>query len=410
MKIALLVFGQFRAYEQVLESNILELKKAFPASFDIYVLTDKLPKGLYSPEAEAHIRSRFVAHDITIKLFEFWENLTHLHATDKVINEYNHQFLNTHLNGKPIDKGHYWMMNLWYRRFVLWKLFEQQKGSYDYCIFNRLFDTSIRLLRPICEDLNPHTLFASIDTFFIASPPIMKTLMNFGKTTENWLPVEWTPEFTAEYMKWDTVLPKNKDTFCSETQLFRWILGMPWKNIRFDFTTQESPSHATAYFDIRHVRTYRLPKKIFQIALTAEDEPHPNLKQSLEGFNHDYTYTLLRHEDCIKFLDPDLRPLFDNGSLSEKTDLIRRLYLFKHGGWYFAPNAIPLLPLTVIYEKTGAAKLLNCVKEDAKFIAAAPGLAAEAVEPADAHTFTLRLLEDGRQVICQGEEPLILLA
>ena len=53
MRSALLVFGQFRASEEILDANLKELQKAFPgAQFDVYILTDKKDEGNYSAELE----------------------------------------------------------------------------------------------------------------------------------------------------------------------------------------------------------------------------------------------------------------------------------------------------------------------------------------------------------------------
>ena len=193
MHIALLVFGQFRAYEEVLEANIQELQKAFPEStFDIYILTDKLISGAYSPQAEAEIRATLQTHKINLKLLSFWEDLLDCHAADTNIINYMKQ--------SKLPWNSDFLGSLWYRRYILWKLFEEaatkSHSAYDYCVLNRIFDTDIKILRPIHDVLTQDVLFYAVDTFFIGSPSIMKKLLKFGSNPSNFKDFQWTEEFT----------------------------------------------------------------------------------------------------------------------------------------------------------------------------------------------------------------------
>ena len=355
MSIALLVFGQFRAYEEVFEANILELKKSF-LSFDIFILTDKLPSGLYSEEAEKYIRHILDKHNVRIKLFSYWEDLKDLHATDKLMGEFSTKFINK-INASPENL---WMVNLWYRRYILWKLFENMNESYDCCVFARPFDTTIQFLKPITLEID--TLYTCVDTFFVGSPPIMKKLFMFGSTLK-WDNSEWPEDFWKAFATFDEFIANSRNTLCSESQVFYYIYNnIKWKNIRWDFTSTDSPSHNEAVFHIRHKRACRIPKKIIQIALGEEYRRNlpSSLKDNLLFMNDGFEYIFLDEyssESFIRTNFPEFLSLYNSiQRVQYKSDLIRYLYLYKEGGFYIDIDTFPLLPLTTIYEKTQLCK------------------------------------------------------
>ena len=169
------MFGQIRCYEQWLESNIREIQKSLPdTTFDIFILTDKLERGNYSKEGEDYIRNTFQKYNINIKLFAYWEDQVDFHADDIKMNTFNKTFL----NNKFIN-GNEWMVNLWYRRYILWSMVKAscEYEKYDYFLYCRLFDSEIRLIKPLhellCNSDSKQTLYTSIDTIFLGTPRII---------------------------------------------------------------------------------------------------------------------------------------------------------------------------------------------------------------------------------------------
>ena len=368
MHIALLVFGQFRAYEEVLEANIQELQKAFPEStFDIYILTDKLISGAYSPQAEAEIRATLQTHKINLKLLSFWEDLLDCHAADTNIINYMKQ--------SKLPWNSDFLGSLWYRRYILWKLFEEaatkSHSAYDYCVLNRIFDTDIKILRPIHDVLTQDVLFYAVDTFFIGSPSIMKKLLKFGSNPSNFKDFQWTEEFTNTFKIFDQHIQTNKITFSSESQISKYILDTydtsKHKNIRFDYV-EDSPSYNDAYFYIKIIKPQRIPKRILQIAIGDEyirQLPLQMLKDNLLKPNEAYEYVLFTDSQCCNFLlthFPEYLDLYNSLIRPQyKSDLIRYLYLYMFGGYYIDIDILPLLPLRSIYEKSNCSSFI-CVE------------------------------------------------
>ena len=365
MLIALLNFGQPRAYEEVMEENIKQIQAAFPSSeIHIYILTDKKITGGFYEDTQGKIRGILDKYKITIKLFVFWEDLIEFHSTDEILGEYVKGWLGERDCSPNTD----WMGNMWYRRYILGKLFESVKGSniYDYCVLCRLFDTEIKLLRPIIPSLEPETLFYVIDTFFIGSPSIMNTLLKFGRTTEKYKDFEWTAEFTEAFCAFDYTLATNKVTLCSEAQVFHYIRNAfradKHQNIRWDFV-ETSESHASAFFYVRHVRAKPIPKKILQIALGTSYKaslPLDVLKGRLLQINRGYEYVLMDDEGAQKFLleyFPKYISLYTSLTrVQYKSDLLRYLYLYIFGGYYVDIDTLPILSLDAMYDKTMLAK------------------------------------------------------
>ena len=365
MLTALLVFGQPRAYEEVMEENIKQILAAFPSSqLHIYVLTDKKITGGFYEDTEGKIKAILDKYKITIKLFTFWEDLIQFHSTDEIIGQYVKGWLGRRDCSPNTD----WMGRMWYRRYILGKLFDSVKGSsvYDYCVLCRLFDTEIKLLRPIMPALKPDKLFYAIDTFFIGSPRVMNTLLKFGRTTEHYRDFEWTPEFTDAFRAFDYTLATRKETLCSETQIFQYIrktfAADKHQNIRWDFV-EGSESHANAFFYVRHVRAKPIPKKILQIALGSSYRaglPLDVLKGRLLQINQGYEYVLMDDEGAQRFLleyFPRYISLYTSlRRVQYQSDLLRYLYLYTFGGYYVDIDTLPILSLDAIYDKTMLAR------------------------------------------------------
>jgi hypothetical protein len=365
MLIALLNFGQPRAYEEVMEENIKQILVAFPSSeIHIYILTNRNISGGFYEDTEGKIRGILDKYKITIKLFAFWEDLVEFHSTDEIIGQY----VKGWLGERDYFPSSLWMGNMWYRRYILGKLFDSVKGSsvYDYCLLSRLFDTEIKLLRPIVPVLENDKLYYAIDTLYIGSPSVISTLLKFGRTTEHYRDFEWTAEFTEAFRTFDYTLASKKDTLCSEAQIFHYIRNTfaadKHQNIRWD-PVQQSESHSRAFFYVWHVRAKPIPKKILQIALGSSYRaglPLDVLKGRLLQINQGYEYVLMDDEGAQRFLleyFPRYIPLYTSLTrVQYKSDLLRYLYLYIFGGYYVDIDTLPILSLDAIYDKTMLAR------------------------------------------------------
>ena len=388
MKLGLLVFGQFRAWEDVFDENLKQIQKEFEScDVDVYVLTDKNKGSMYSEYAEKYIRDSIKLANFQIKRFEFWEDLPWLHETDVMIRDYAKTLLKDKI---PADDRNNWTMNHWYRRYCLWKLVEENPDwqNYDFFVFLRLFDARIKILRPLLPLLNPSasyskekdTLYMCIDMTFIGSPSNMKKLLQIGTVPFQWTDFEWTPEFYTAFNSFDSCLANQRMTFCSEAQVFHYIyLNFPkWKNIRYDFNATLSPSHAESYIDIRIARHMSIPRKIISIGSPAKTNEFP-------------TYAI-SEEESIQFLrtnfpqfipyETPTRPLGLAGikpnspEFGETPTLVAYLWLYIHGGFYVS-SLEPLASLRQIYEITELSDMLVAVDTagnlSSDFIASTPG-------------------------------------
>lgn len=358
MKVAILTFGQFRSAGLWFEPNLLQLKQAFPleTEFSSHILTDKLVKGCYSVPLESYIHDTLKKYSIPFSI-HYWEDFTSEQPAETLLLE-NYERL---AKGKPgYEHGNHFAPANWYRRYILYKLFEQGRETPDYVVFARLFDTRLEFLKPL--QLQPNTLYGSIDSFFVADPPTMKTLFQFGAFTDSWQPFEWTPEFQAEFAEFDAILASTKPTFCSEVQIYRYIKNnIPnWVSLRYDFSVPhgQSPSHLTASVRSEVQRYKPIPERICQIALGEAYRlslPLTQLKANLLNSNPNYEYTLLTENTIQELLDsyPQYASLYTSlQRIQYKSDLLRYMWLHRHGGYYIDIDTLPLLPLWTIYEKT----------------------------------------------------------
>ena len=340
MKLGLLVFGQFRAWEDVLEDNLNTLQQQFQGfDVDVFFLTDKLPKGMYSNEAESTIQEKLQSKGFTLKSLWFWEDLQQFHQTDKAIQGENQRFLQ---DTQPSWKND-WMFNLWYRRYVLWNLVEHSVNLQDYqtFFFCRLFDTTIQIHYPIQSYLlDSTTLYMCIDLLFFGSPEHMKQLFQFGSSASNWKHFEWNPEFKQAYLDIDYNIAKREHTLCSETQAFYYIYtSIPkWKTLRLDCNISNTPTNDRP-MDVRIVRHMTIPRKV--LSLTT-----PTTHENFQTF-------LLTQEKQVEFLKFYF-PQYDKLPPS----LFPYLWIYINGGFYFTSSITPLLSLRSIYEMTDQAELL----------------------------------------------------
>jgi hypothetical protein len=303
MRIALLVFGQ-----DVLDKNIIEIKKSIPnIEFDLYILSNK--------------ESVNISKSHNVKLFSFWEDQVDCHELENIMIKNN---------------------NMWYRRYILWKLFEQspEYSSYDYCIFISVCDSELKPFPPMKKVLDfqesPQTLFIVNKNVYIGSRRILKKLFLLGSNIEYWKP---------------STFSKNSE-FSSEVMVLNYIFKTfpKWKNIA------ESPSQDKAS---------PIPNKILQIAIGdkyTKSLPLDFLKNNLLNLNHDYEYTFYTDREIAHFLQTHFPQYINLYNIIQrpqyKSDLIRYLYIYKFGGWYIDIDLLPFIPLTEIYNKTSISKLI----------------------------------------------------
>lgn len=376
MNIAVLVFGQFRSAEEIIENNLEQLKLMFSplyCTFDIYVLTDKLESGNYSTELESRLKKIITDRGFRIQMFEYWEDFQECYAMEDILKQHMKYISNDYL-----ELGADYATSLSYRRYILWKRFQSISinKTYDFLVFDRMFDIVKKVLRPMLpllkEKASQETLYFFMDTFFIGTPNIMKQFFLFGSTAENWKSFEWTPEFTREFAEFDCCLADTKPTFCTETQVFQYIRKtFPlWKSIRYDMNAPpDTPNNKEAYLYMKHVRMDVVPKRILQIAIGADyirELPLEEIKETiLKTYNTEYEYTLLTDEGCESFLReffPEYYGLYRNIQKPQhKSDLVRYLYLYKYGGYYIDIDILPLLPLYTIFEYSNNSPTFFCL-------------------------------------------------
>ena len=364
MKLGLLVFGQFRAWEDVFDENLKQIQDELKTcQVDVYILTDKAKGSMYSEYAEQYIRKALESSNFTIKCFEFWETLTWLHETDATIRDYARGLL---MNKIPENDRNNWTMNHWYRRYCLWKLVEENPDwkTYDSFLFLRLFDARMKILRPLLPLLlHPHakdTLYMCIDMTFIASPANMKKLLQIGTVPFKWTEFEWTSEFYSAFNSFDSCLANQRMTFCSEAQVFYYIFNHfpKWKNIRYDFNAQSSPSHADSYIDIRIARHMAIPRKLFSIDSSPNCSEFPC-----------YTFSQVDSKTFLSTHFPQYIPY-------ATPTLVTYLWIYMHGGFYIS-SLQPLASLRAIYEISEISDMLVSIDSSGTlsqdFIASTPG-------------------------------------
>lgn len=385
MKLGLLVFGQFRAWEDVLEQNLTALQKEFQQfDVDVFILTDKLKSGMYSTVSEERIKQLIIQKGFHLHSLFYWEDQEHLHEFSSLLHKLNQDFLGS----TPPSWKNDWMMNLWYRRYVLWTLVKEAVNISDYSVFffARIFDTSIEIhssLQQYLTDLN--TLHVSLDTLFFGSPKLMDILLKFGSSPKNWKQtIDWTQGFKDTFLTFDSHIAGSEHTLCSGTQIFKYIYDtIPlYKNLRNDFNkgAKDLP------LSVRIVRHMNIPRHIFQIALGdayVSSLPIELVKKNLVDPNAGFSYRLLLLKDCLEFLSthfPQYIPLFHSLQRPQyKSDLIRYLWLYTYGGWYIDIDLLPLVPLRKLYEITEQADTIvsfgaNHTFEMANgFLASVPG-------------------------------------
>ena len=227
MKIAILIFGQFRSYKKNLVKNLDNLKYNLLENnkIGVYILTDE--KGNYSKDNENEIKTIFEKYNCNIKLLEKWENLLEYHERDKII----HNYYNNNIRHK--GGFHPFTANLWFRRYVLSQLVDEK---YDIYVMCRLFDTIIEkrktddTIKKIIYDNYNDYLFTVSDQLYISSYLIFNKFIKFGNDFPLYHDDLWN-YIRNELIKSDSNLCNRKEhpahridpTYCSEVQVFTYI-------------------------------------------------------------------------------------------------------------------------------------------------------------------------------------------
>lgn len=249
MRIALLIFGQFRSYKKNLKENLKNIKFITENNeIDIFILSDK--KGNYSESNEKEIRD--ILKDFNIKFIKYWEDLKEYHDKE---NENKKRYDNSCIHKKG---RHPFTSNLWFRRFILNNLknnyCKENNITHDLILFARLFDTSIKLLKEDKDILKNHNkLYFCIDTLFLSRSAIINKLFEFGKKFLIKHDEIWDDKkFTDYYRLIDKVLCRGKYTYCSEVQIFSYIFynDFDYKNIRYDYNNRNSKENKDSIFKI----------------------------------------------------------------------------------------------------------------------------------------------------------------
>jgi hypothetical protein len=378
MKVGIIVFGQFRSYKKWLESNIIELEKSLPGtSFDIFILSDKIAKGNYSKEAEEYIRNTLHKYSINIKLFAYWEDQSYFHSTDIQMNSFNKTFVKNN-----VSYGNDWMVNLWYRRYILWSMVKSicRYELYDYFLYCRLFDTEILTIKPLYEVISrmysKNTLYTSIDTMFLGSPAVIDIVFQFGSKQENWKDFTWTDDLRQSMLPFDgnpSIIANTKHTMCSEAQIY-YYLYTRFNDTIINYTKYKLVNLRYTYFYIEIRKDFSqdivpniIPKRILQIALGdsyVNSLPLDRMKDNIMKNNSDYLYELYTEKEAIELLErfPEYKHLYYLTHRPQyKSDIIRYLYLYTYGGWYIDIDLLPVVSLNSIYDISSRASLI-CVE------------------------------------------------
>ena len=274
-KVALLVFGQFRTASLILENNLKEIKKSFNNQTDfeyplradepygrtksevryhLYILTDREPNGNYSELTLNRVQNICSKNQFEINLISYWDDLVEYHQRDK---EITRNYIAIGEGKAGYGEKMWFTANMWYRRYVLWKLFlATSTEEYDHIICTRLFDVKIVNLRPILNLTDEDTLYFHMDSLFYGKKEILNLFYNSFNSFDIWVDFEWTEQFFIDFASFDVCLATLKHTFCSEAQVFNfiWRTFPKWKNIKWDYNAIDSPSHKDSVFHIFHIQ------------------------------------------------------------------------------------------------------------------------------------------------------------
>ena len=213
-KVALLVFGQFRTASLILQNNLEEIKKSFnnhpDFEYHLYILTDREPNGNYSELTLNRVQNICSKNQVEIKLLSYWNDLVEYHDKDK---EITRNYIAIGQGKAGYGEKMWFTASMWYRRYVLWKLFlATSTEEYDHIICTRLFDVKIVNLRPILNLTDEDTLYFHMDSLFYGNKEILNLFYNSFNNFDIWGDFEWTEQFFIDFASFDICLATLKHT------------------------------------------------------------------------------------------------------------------------------------------------------------------------------------------------------
>jgi hypothetical protein len=225
----------------------------------VFILSDKLVNGNYSPENEVAIRKILDGFYVNV-WFDYVENYPMSMMEEKETAEkYFSTIKNT--NGSSL-----FTPRLIYREYLLNKLKNQylQKNISDLTIYCRLFDINI-WPNLSCDEISkqvdicyqdPSILYGSSDTFFIGSCSAMDYLFSLAMKIKNGELYHdiWNDPKCVEFISsMDYALTQCKATYSPEIMIISHMYYGPFRyiNMRVDFTNPDSQLNLTCMYHVK---------------------------------------------------------------------------------------------------------------------------------------------------------------
>ena len=253
--VALMVYGQFRNYKKNLRNNIRMLEPFLNTNninVHVFLLTNKLKDGNYSPENENEILSIFKEFNYQIGFVKYIEDCNTRGEEEIVYNQF--------MTNIKHDKGVYsnFLARAIYRKYLI----NQLKNQYitenniqiDLNVFCRLFDMNIHFNKnplTIANEVhkiydNPNILLGASDTFFIGTNSAIDYLFHLSelyKVGKVYHDDIWDDmRFFIFYFNYDSCLALLRHTYSPEVQYMAHIFYSDYRyqNIRFNYNNPNS--------------------------------------------------------------------------------------------------------------------------------------------------------------------------
>lgn len=258
--IALMCYGQFRNFQDNLVRNLKALEPVLKThNVHVFILSDKLVNGNYSPENELAIRKMLEGFYVNV-WFDYVENHPMIEEGETAKKYYS--------TIKNKNGSNPFVPNLIYRRYLL----NQLKNEYlqknhieiDLTIYCRLFDMNIwpnLSFGEISAQVDkcyqdPSILYGSSDTFFIGSCSAMDYLFSLAmkiKNGELYHSIFHDPKCAEFISTMDYALYHYKATYSPELQFISHMFYSPFRyiNMRVDFTNPESELNRTCMYHVK---------------------------------------------------------------------------------------------------------------------------------------------------------------
>jgi mannosyltransferase OCH1-like enzyme/tetratricopeptide (TPR) repeat protein len=263
--IALMVYGQFRIFEQNLMNNINALMPIFEYNqVTVFILSDKKEEGNYSLQNENRIIDIFRSKNINIGFIKFIEDCDISNAETEIYNKF-------HSNARhQLGIQNKFVPNLIYRKYLLNLLkneyVETNDLTFNLTIYCRMFDMNItqhvnsNYIKNKMHNLynNPNLIACSADTFFIGSKEGIDHVFNLSnkiKLNEVYHDDIWdNTDFYNAYYNFDSYLAQLKHTYSPEVQYVAHIFfsDFEYENIRVDYNNPSSILNKYTWYDIKH--------------------------------------------------------------------------------------------------------------------------------------------------------------